>query len=69
MDEKIVASVQTADPNRRGGYATNIAIGANVLFQHGHRLGFELTASVEQSFDGPQLVTEWSAIFGHQNAF
>lgn len=67
------ALVPTADPDRRAGRRVDVAVGVNLMLQHGplrgHRLALELARPVYQSLDGPQLETDWIATLGWQLAF
>ncbi|MEM9303251.1 MAG: transporter [Pseudomonadota bacterium] len=72
MDPRIMAPVQTADPNRQGVKRLDLGLGANLAGTgswRGHRLGIEFLYPLEQDLDGPQLETDWTATIGYQYAF
>jgi hypothetical protein len=66
-DARIVAPVQTADPNRQGLNRLDAGIGANFLLPGDrHRLALEVTVPVYEDLDGPQLETDWQVVLGWQ---
>ena len=67
MDPRIVAPVQTADPDRQGVERTDLTLGLNwVLPGDAHRLALEIGRPIHQDLDGPQLETDWLATIGWQ---
>ena len=61
------------DPENYGGKRLDLSLGVNLMGQagavKGHRLGFEITAPVYENLNGPQMSSEWMALFGWQKAF
>ncbi|MEM1089719.1 MAG: transporter [Pseudomonadota bacterium] len=71
-DQRIIAPVQTADPDRQAGRRIDLGLGLNWAGQgdwRGHRLSLEWLVPLDQDLDGPQLETEWTATLGYQYAF
>lgn len=72
-DSRIVAPVQTADPDNHGGDVIEAGLGVNLVAQEGHlrghRLAIEATAPVHQRLNGPQLKRDWALTLGWQYAF
>ncbi len=69
IDPRIMAPVQTADPDRIGARRTDLAFGVNFSGPGGHRLGFEYSVPIDQDLDGPQLETDEQLTFGYQLSF
>ena len=72
IDPRIVAPVQTADPDRLGGETTSIAFGVTLLARgalNGWRMAFEYSVPIEQDLNGPQLETDSVLTFGLQKAW
>lgn len=73
IDPRIVAPVQTADPDNYGGDRVDLALGVNLVGQRGllrgHRLAFEIAVPVYQDLNGPQMETDIVATVGWQKAF
>ena len=59
-DVKIMAPVQTSNPENYGGKTYEVAFGVNRLLQmgSGNSLGLELVVPVEQKLNGPQMEIE-----------
>lgn len=69
MDPRIMAPVQTADPDRHGAERLDLGAGLNVLLPgHRHRLALEVSAPVSQRLDGPQMETDLVVTLGWQYA-
>ena len=73
IDPRIMAPVQTANPDFHGGDRVDIGVGVNFAGQHGavkgHRLAVEMTFPVRQDLNGPQMETDWALTAGWQKAF
>lgn len=73
IDPKIVAPVQTADPNYYGGDVISMLLGVNLIATEGtlkgQRLAIEAGLPVYQDLNGPQLETDWTITAGWQYAF
>ncbi len=73
IDRRIVAPVQTADPDNQGGERIDLGFGVNLLgtegFVRGHRLAAEIQVPVYQDLNGPQLETDLVVTVGWQYAF
>lgn len=73
IDPKIVAPVQTADPDNYGGETLDAFLGVNLEgqsgFLRGHRLAVEVGMPVYQDLNGPQMETDWQIMIGYQKAF
>ena len=73
QDPRIVAPVQTADPNNQGGERVDLLLGVNFAGQSdalkGHRFALEFGAPIYQHLNGPQLETDWVFTAGYQLAF
>ena len=61
--------IPTADPNLRAGSRLDILLGINGDFGNGHRLAIEGGLPVAQSYDGPQLETDFILTAGWQFSF
>ncbi len=68
-DRRIVAPVQTADPDRQGIERWDLIAGANVLFSNQHRIALDFSVPLTQDLDGPQLETDWQLILGWQYTY
>ncbi|MFT4582818.1 MAG: hypothetical protein ACI915_002052 [Gammaproteobacteria bacterium] len=73
IDDRIVAPVQTADPNNYGGDELNILLGLNIAGQsgwlRGKRLALEVGIPVVRDLNGPQLESDVSLTAGLQIPF
>ena len=73
MDSKIVAPVQTANPDNYGGETVQLGLGVNLLgasqYTKGHRLAAELDMPVYQNLNGPQMETDYTLTIGWQKSF
>ncbi len=73
IDPRIVAPVQTANPEFQGGDRIDLGVGLNLLGTEGyikdHRLAVEAVIPVYQDLNGPQLETDWILTVGWQYAF
>lgn len=61
--------IQTADPTLFGGRRLDLSLGANYIFNNGHRLAIEYAQPVSQNLDGPQLQSDSMLTVGWQKAF
>lgn len=61
--------IQTADTSLQGGDRMDLSIGANYIFNNGHRLAIEYAKPIAQDLNGPQLKTESILTVGWQKAF
>ncbi len=61
--------IPTADPNLRAGSRLDVLLGINGDFGNGHRLAVEGGLPVAQSYDGPQLETDFIITAGWQFSF
>ncbi len=61
--------VQTADTQLQGGNRLDLSLGANYIFNNGHRLAIEYADDVSQDLDGPQLQTDFVLTIGWQKSF
>ena len=69
QDPRIVAPVQTADPDRQGIERVDAGVGLNLLLPGDkHRIALELGAPIQEDLDGPQLETDWHLTLGWQLA-
>ncbi|MGJ8668894.1 MAG: hypothetical protein ACSHXK_05320 [Oceanococcus sp.] len=71
MDARIMAPVQSADPDRQGGKRIDAGLGLNLAGQdglRGHRLALEFLLPLYQDLNGPQLGTSSQIIVGYQYA-
>ncbi len=73
IDPRIVAPVQTADPDNYGGERVDLMFGVNMIGQKGvwknHRLAMEIGAPIYQKTNGVQLETDYIFSLGWQKAF
>ena len=73
IDPRIMAPVQTADPDNYGGDLWQAALGLNLVFQHGelsgHRIALEFIHTFEQHVNGVQMEAGDSWVVGYQKAF
>ncbi len=65
-DSRIVAPVQTADPDRQRYSVVEAGLGANVVLGGGHRIAMELARPLYQDLHGPQLKSDWRWTVGWQ---
>lgn len=63
------AMVQTANTQLQAGDRLDASLGANYLFNNGHRLAIEYAVPLSQSLDGPQLEIDSVLTVGWQKAF
>lgn len=69
-DPRIVAPVQTADPNNHGLDRVDLGAGVNWLLPgQKNRLALEVSVPVYQDLNGPQLETDWQLSLGYQLLF
>ena len=68
QDPRIMAPVQTADPDRQARQQLDLGLGANWIMPDGHRLALEVSAPLLQDVDGPQMETDWTVTLGWQFA-
>ena len=72
-DSRIVAPVQTANPNNYGGERVDLKFGINLLgrldWVRGHRLAIEGGIPIVQDLNGPQMETDFMISVGWQYAF
>lgn len=70
IDSRIVAPVQTADPDNQAMDRLDVGVGVNLgnASWRGHRIAAEFTVPVYQKLDGPQLETDWRVMVGYQFA-
>lgn len=61
--------IQTANAQLQAGNRSEVSIGANYLFNNGHRLGIEYSKPVSQDLVGPQLEADSILTIGWQKAF
>ena len=61
--------IQTADPLLQGGERVDFSIGANYIFESGHRLAIEYAEPISQDLNGPQLQSESMLTVGWQKVF
>jgi len=61
--------IQTANPSLYGGERLDLSIGANYIFENGHRLAIEYAEPVSQSLNGPQMQLDSILTLGWQKAF
>ena len=73
IDPRIVAPVQTANPDFQGGDRVDLGVGLNFLARggvlDGKRLAAEFMVPVYQDLNGPRLETDWVLTIGVQAAF
>ncbi len=73
IDPRIVAPVQTANPNFQGGDGVDIGVGLNLSGQQGAwrgwRAGIEVGLPVYQDLDGPQMEADWFMTAGVKYMF
>ena len=72
-DDRIVAPVQTADPDNYGGERLQMLGGVNLIGQRGilrgHRVALEVGVPIHQDLHGPQMEGDWMLNLGYQYAF
>ena len=72
-DARIVAPVQTANPDNYGGETISLYGGINLVGQtgilRGQRLALEVGGPVYENLNGPQMGTDWTLTLGWQYAF
>ena len=64
-DPRIVAPVQTADPDRQAGSRLDAGLGLNYLWRS-QRVALEFSVPVYQELDGPQLEVDYQLTLGLQ---
>lgn len=72
IDRRIVAPVQTANPDFQGGDRVDWGGSINLIGQPGelcgHRLAFEYMQPIHQDLNGPQLETDYTFMVGWQKS-
>ena len=69
MDPRVVAPVQTANPDFLEGSSSSLSAGLNfVLPNESSRIAFEFSKVVDQDLEGPQLSTDWVLTVGFQHS-
>lgn len=67
IDPKIVAPVQTANPDFQGAERIDLGLGANFLLPgEKHRIALEANLPIHQDLDGPQMKMDWGLTLGFQ---
>ena len=67
LDPRIMAPVQTADPDRQAIERLDLGLGMNAVLPGGaHRLALEVTAPIHEDLDGPQLERDLLITIGYQ---
>ncbi len=67
IDPRIMAPVQTADPDNQGQTRLDLAVGVNMIMpDQRHRLALEWIKPLRQDLDGPQMKTDWQLTAGWQ---
>lgn len=70
---RIMAPVQTADPDNYGGKTVDLFLGLNLLGEAGalkdHRLAFEFGLPLHRDLNGPQMEQDWNVMIGYQKSF
>ncbi len=73
IDSKIIAPVQTANPDNYGGNILEYGLGINLTgtkaYLKNHRLAFEVTAPLYRDLKGVQLENDWAVTIGWQYSF
>lgn len=73
QDARIVAPVQTADPDNYGGRRISTSLGLNAVVPKGalagHRFSAELTLPVYQNLNGPQMKRDSAVVLGWSKSF
>ncbi|MEM0928631.1 MAG: transporter [Pseudomonadota bacterium] len=73
IDPRIVAPVQTADPDNLGGDTVEVFFGLNLAGQEGwlkgHRFAVEAGLPLYRDLNGPQLETDFTLTVGWQKSF
>lgn len=69
-DSEIRAPIQTANPDNYGGDFVDLAVGANLVGQHGairgQRLGAELSTPIYEDYNGVQMEMDWMLTVAYQ---
>lgn len=72
-DMRIMAPVQTADPDNYGGEVVSAGLGANFYvtegYLKGHRLAVEAEIPIHRDLNGPQMENDMTLTFGWQKSF
>ena len=73
IDRRIVAPVQTANPDNFGGERIALSLGMNYVVPKGvlagHRLSVEGTVPVYQDLNGPQMKRDNMVVLGWSKSF
>lgn len=68
-DMRIMAPVQTANPNNYGGSSYQVSFGLNKTLTNGDSLGLELSVPFDQKLNGPQMEEGLTLIVGYKKGF
>ena len=68
-DMRIMAPVQTANPQNYGGSSYKLSLGLNKTFSNGDNLGLELSIPFKQKLNGPQMEEDLTLVFGYKKGF
>ena len=68
-DMRIMAPVQTANPENYGGSNYKLSFGLNKRLSNGDNLDFELSIPFEQKLNGPQMEEDLILILGYKKGF
>ncbi|MEM5515925.1 transporter [Henriciella sp. AS95] len=73
IDPRIMAPVQTADPDYQGSETVEALFGVNLAgsegWKKGHRLALEFGVPLHRDLNGPQMETDYTLTLGWQKAF
>lgn len=68
-DMRIMAPVQTANPDNYGGSRYEVSLGLNKTLKNGDSLGLELSIPFQQKLNGPQMEEDLTLTFGYKKGF
>jgi hypothetical protein len=68
-DIRVMAPVQTANPENYGGEIYSASLGFNKSLKQGNILGFELTIPFKQKLNGPQMENDRTITLGYKKSF
>ena len=68
-DMRIMAPVQTANPNNYGGSSYQVSFGLNKTLKNGDGLGLELSVPFDQKLNGPQMEEDLTLTLGYKKGF
>ena len=68
-DMRIMAPVQTANPDNYGGSIYQVSFGLNKILKNKDTLGLEISVPIDQNLNGPQMEEDLKLTIGYKKVF